>query len=186
MSGRLAATETDYPAATPRNLYRRCQERLAYDFTAKVPLAFRPCRIQSGHRRNRVAGFPPTARQSSRVPGTAGWTNLDSRLLTRCPRLSGHALYTMMAWSGWRVWSAPASVDRSPRPAPVVLSTLPNAEWSKLFFGQHRPDLALADLVVLEAYVLGYIAAARKVDRAASQAFIPYAWVAFAGLLNAE
>jgi tryptophan-rich sensory protein len=40
--------------------------------------------------------------------------------------------------------------------------------------------------VVLEAYVLGYMAAARKVDRAASQAFIPYAWVAFAGLLNAE
>jgi tryptophan-rich sensory protein len=73
-----------------------------------------------------------------------------------------------------------------PRPAPVVLSTLPNAEWSKLFFGQHRPDLALADLVVLEAYVLGYMAAVRKLDRAASQAFIPYAWVAFAGLLNAE
>jgi tryptophan-rich sensory protein len=47
--------------------------------------------------------------------------------------------------------------------------------------------LALADLVVLEAYVLGYMAAARKVGRAASQAFIPYAaWVAFAGLLNAE
>ena len=35
--------------------------------------------------------------------------------------------------------------------------------------------------------MLGYIAAARNVDRAASQAFIPYAeWVALAGLLNAE
>ena len=62
-----------------------------------------------------------------------------------------------------------------------------NAKWSKLFFGQHRPDLALTDLLMLEAFVLGYIAAARNVDRAASQAFIPYAgWVVFAGLLNAE
>ena len=96
-------------------------------------------------------------------------------------------LYSMIAWSGWRVWSAPASVDRS-RALRLWFSQLStNAEWSKLFFGQHRPDLALADLVMLEAYVLGYMAAARKVDRAAAQAFIPYAaWVAFAGLLNAE
>jgi translocator protein len=93
----------------------------------------------------------------------------------------------MMAWSGWRVWSAPASVDCS-RALRLWFSQLsPHAEWTKLLFGGHRPDLALADLVVLEAYVLGYMAAARKVGRAASQAFIPYAaWVAFAGLLNAE
>ena len=69
----------------------------------------------------------------------------------------------------------------------VVLQLSTNAKWSKLFFGNHRPDLALADLLMLEAFILGYIAAARDVDRAASQALIPYAaWVAFAGLLNAE
>jgi tryptophan-rich sensory protein len=40
---------------------------------------------------------------------------------------------------------------------------------------------------MLAVFVLGYIAAARNVDGAASQAFIPRAgWVAFAGLLNAE
>jgi translocator protein len=39
----------------------------------------------------------------------------------------------------------------------------------------------------LEAMIISYIAAARKVDRAAASAFIPYAtWVAFAGILNAE
>ena len=93
----------------------------------------------------------------------------------------------MMAWSGWRVWSAPRSLDRS-RALRLWFSQLStNAHWSKLFFGKHRPDLALADVVMLEAFLLGYISAARNVDRAASQAFIPYAaWVAFAGLLNAE
>jgi benzodiazapine receptor len=97
------------------------------------------------------------------------------------------SLYAMIAWSGWRVWSAPSSMNRllALRLWFSQLST--NAKWSKLFFGQHRPDLALTDLLMLEAFVLGCIAAARNVDRAASQAFIPYAgWVVFAGLLNAE
>jgi translocator protein len=102
-------------------------------------------------------------------------------------RIVWTSLYAMMAWSAWRVWSAPSSVDRS-RALRLWFSQLSaNAEWSKLFFSNRRPDLALADVVVLEALVLGYIAAARNVDRDASQAFIPYAaWVAFAGWLNAE
>ena len=62
-----------------------------------------------------------------------------------------------------------------------------NARWSQLFFGKHRPKLALADILALESTIVSYIAAARKVDRAAANAFIPYAaWVAFATVLNAE
>jgi len=54
-------------------------------------------------------------------------------------------------------------------------------------FRETSSCLALSDLLILEGFVLGYIAAARDVDRAAAQAFIPYAaWLAFAGLLNAE
>jgi tryptophan-rich sensory protein len=45
----------------------------------------------------------------------------------------------------------------------------------------------LGDIVALEGTITSYIAAARKVDRAAANAFIPYAaWVAFATVLNAE
>ena len=96
-------------------------------------------------------------------------------------------LYAMMAWSGWRVWSAPPSINRSLALRLWFSQLSTNAKWSKLFFGKHRPDLALTDLLMLEAFVLGYIAAARDVDRAASNAFVPYAvWVAFAGVLNAE
>jgi len=48
------------------------------------------------------------------------------------------------------------------------------------FFGEHRPGLALADAIALEGMIFSYIKAARKVDRAAANAFIPYAaWVAF-------
>ena len=97
------------------------------------------------------------------------------------------SLYAMMAWSGWRVWSAPPSMNRSLALRLWFTQLSTNAKWSKQFFGKQRPDLALTDLLMLEAFVLGYIAAARNVDRAASQAFVPYAvWVASAGLLNAE
>lgn len=96
-------------------------------------------------------------------------------------------LYALIAWSGWRVWSAAPSRDRD-RALRLWLSQLvANAQWSKLFFGQRRPFSALADVVALEGSILGYIKAARKVDRAAGNAFIPYAaWVAFATVLNAE
>jgi tryptophan-rich sensory protein len=62
-----------------------------------------------------------------------------------------------------------------------------NAKWSQLFFGAYPPTLALADVFALESLIFSYIKAARKVDRAAANAFIPYAaWVAFAAVLNAE
>jgi len=62
-----------------------------------------------------------------------------------------------------------------------------NAQWSKLFFGQRRPTLALVDVFALEGSIIAYIATAHKVDRAAAYAFVPYAaWIAFATVLNAE
>jgi benzodiazapine receptor len=63
-----------------------------------------------------------------------------------------------------------------------------NARWSKLFFGDHRPNLRWSKLsFALEGTIVSYISAARKVDRAAADAFIPYAaWFAFATIRNAE
>lgn len=97
------------------------------------------------------------------------------------------SLYAMMAWSGWRVWSAAPSRERQ-RALRLWISQLSaNAKWSKLFFGDHRPRMALADVIALEGMILSYMKAARKVDRAAANAFIPYAaWVAFAAVLNSE
>jgi tryptophan-rich sensory protein len=44
---------------------------------------------------------------------------------------------------------------------------------SKIFFGERRPTLALADMLALEGMIGSYAAAARKVDGAAAKAFIP-------------
>jgi benzodiazapine receptor len=96
-------------------------------------------------------------------------------------------LYGLMAWSGWRIWSAPRSLARSRALRLWITQLVTNAKWTKLFFSEQRPDLALTDSLMLEAEILSYINQARNVDPAAAAAFIPYsAWVAFAALLNAE
>jgi translocator protein len=96
-------------------------------------------------------------------------------------------LYAMIAWSGWRIWSAAPSRERNAALRLWISQLAANAKWSKLFFGRRRPRLALADILALEGVIISYINAAYKVDRAAANAFIPYgAWVAFAAVLNAE
>jgi translocator protein len=97
------------------------------------------------------------------------------------------SLYALIAWSGWRVWSAAPSRQRSAALRLWMSQLAANAKWSKLFFGEHRPTLALADSIALEGMILSYMTAARKVDPAAANAFIPYAaWVAYATVLNSE
>jgi translocator protein len=97
------------------------------------------------------------------------------------------SIFALMAWSGWRVWSAAPSRQRSAALRLWISQLATNAKWSKLFFGEHRPTLALADSIALEGLILSYMTAARKVDPAAANAFIPYAaWVAYATALNAE
>lgn len=96
-------------------------------------------------------------------------------------------LYSMIAVSGWRVWSAQPSWKRRKALRLWAEQLIANAKWTKFFFGQHRPTLALIDIVTMEGIILEYISAAGKVDRTAALLFFPYlGWVAFAALLNAE
>lgn len=97
------------------------------------------------------------------------------------------SLYALIAWSGWRVWIAAPSRHRTAALRLWISQLAANAKWSKLFFGQHRPIAALVDAVALEATIFSYMNSARKVDRVAAGAFVPYAaWIAFATVLNAE
>ncbi len=97
------------------------------------------------------------------------------------------ALYTLIAFSGWRVWEEEDSPERSRALRLWVTQLATNAEWTKLFFGEHSPKRALADVVSLESMILSYIMSAKEVDRTAAVCFVPYAaWVAFAAVLNAE
>lgn len=96
-------------------------------------------------------------------------------------------LYALIAYSGWRVWSASPSRERDATLRLWISQLAANAQWSKLFFRDRRPTLALADIFALEGSIIAYIAAAHKVDRGAAYAFLPYAaWIAFATVLNAE
>lgn len=96
-------------------------------------------------------------------------------------------LYALMAISGWRVWQGEDSAERSRALRLWAAQLASNAEWTKLFFGQHRPVGALVDIVGLESMIVRYISSARKVDAAAAWCFVPYAaWVGFATVLNAD
>ena len=96
-------------------------------------------------------------------------------------------LYALIAFSGWRIWREPESPERSRALGLWALQMALNAEWTQLFFGEHRPGAALADVIAMEAAIVQYIFTVREIDPIAAGSFVPYAaWVAFATVLNAE
>ena len=96
-------------------------------------------------------------------------------------------LYVMIAISGARVWQREASADRTKALQLWAAQLVLNGVWSPLFFGAKRPELALADIVLMLAAITAYALRARKVDAPAAWLMAPYlAWVSFATLLNAE
>ncbi len=96
-------------------------------------------------------------------------------------------LYALMSVSAMRVWKAPSSPARTRALALWGIQLAANAAWSPLFFGAHKPKLALADMAVMVASVVAYTNEARKVDKSAAWMMAPYlAWLGFAGLLNEE
>lgn len=92
-------------------------------------------------------------------------------------------LYVAIAVAGWLVWR------RRGRMVPALHLWLAqlvlNWMWSFLFFGLHRPDLALVDIALLLVTIFGFIFSARRHSAVASWLFVPYAlWVGFASSLN--
>jgi len=62
-----------------------------------------------------------------------------------------------------------------------------NFAWTPIFFGLHRPALALVIVIAMLATIVAFIVTRWSVDRVSALLFIPYAaWVAFASLLNAS
>lgn len=93
------------------------------------------------------------------------------------------ALYICIAVAGWLVWRRVGRID--PSLAVWIVQLVLNGAWSWLFFGLHRPDLALLDIVLLLVTIVVFIVLARRHSAVASWLFVPYAlWVAFATALN--
>jgi translocator protein len=97
------------------------------------------------------------------------------------------ALYALMAYAAWRAWRAAG--ERHGRKGVLIAFTVQlalNALWSQLFFGWQRPDLALADVVLLWLAIVAAIRLFAWHDRLAALLMLPYlAWVSLAVALNA-
>ena len=93
-------------------------------------------------------------------------------------------LYLCMALAAWMVWRSDAG-----RSGPLVFWGIQlafNALWSFLFFGLHRPGLALVEIICLWALVALTAAAFFRISRPAGWLLVPYLlWVSFATYLNA-
>jgi benzodiazapine receptor len=92
------------------------------------------------------------------------------------------ALYALIAVSGWLYWRAGG--DRGPLLVYAVALVL-NLAWSPLFFAAGAFELALADILLLDAAVLTTILLFRRRSPVAALLQLPYlAWVLFATALN--
>lgn len=92
-------------------------------------------------------------------------------------------LYALMALAAWKVWIAVRRIDA----ALVVygLQLALNALWSYLFFGLHRVDWALVDILALWLAIALTVLLFRRRDRLAGMLMLPYLlWVAYAAALN--
>lgn len=96
-------------------------------------------------------------------------------------------LYGLIGVATYRV----ASRDEHPE-TPAALTrffaqVVLNALWSPLFFGLHRPDLALVTIVGLWFVIVAMIRSYSRVRRGSALLLGPYlAWVTFAAALNAS
>ncbi len=95
------------------------------------------------------------------------------------------ALYTMMAVAAWLVWRRGGFAAQR-RPLRWFLAQLVmNAVWTPLFFGLHRPGVALAEILLLWLAIAATLVTFWPVSRAAAWLLAPYlAWVSFATVLN--
>ncbi|HSN68981.1 MAG TPA: TspO/MBR family protein [Thermoanaerobaculia bacterium] len=92
-------------------------------------------------------------------------------------------LYIGIAVAGWLIWRKTGRIDRAI--GVWIAQLVLNAVWSWLFFGMHRPDLALVDIVAMLILIALFIVLARRISPVASYLFVPYlVWVSYATALN--
>jgi translocator protein len=92
-------------------------------------------------------------------------------------------LYIAIGVAGWLVWRETRRTEAALQLWAAQL--IANGLWSWLFFGLHRPGIALVDIAVLFCLIVSFVIVARRHSVLASWLFVPYAaWVGFAAALN--
>ena len=94
-------------------------------------------------------------------------------------------LYTLMAIAAWLVGKQ-GGLKKNPLSLVLfVLQLALNAAWSWLFFGKHRPDVAVVELGALWTSIAATLVSFLRIKPLAGMLMLPYlAWVSFAGVLN--
>jgi tryptophan-rich sensory protein len=96
-------------------------------------------------------------------------------------------LYGLIAIGSARALDHASPAERRTLSRALGTNLVLNASWNWLFFRARRPDLALAEVLVLEASSLDLARRAGRADTSAGRLLWPYAaWVAFATALNAS
>lgn len=95
-------------------------------------------------------------------------------------------LYTQMAIAAWLVWRPDGFRGSARFPLVIYLvQLLFNALWPWLFFGLHRMDWALTDILALFVLLVLLVPAFYREHRTAGWLLLPYVvWIGFATLLN--
>ena len=94
-------------------------------------------------------------------------------------------LYLLMAVAAWLVWRKSGLSGAAVPLGLFGLQLVLNAAWSWLFFGLHRPGVALVEIVLLWAAILATMISFWRVQPPAGWLLLPYQlWVTFATALN--
>jgi translocator protein len=94
-------------------------------------------------------------------------------------------LYLTIAVSGWLVWRGVGFSGATLAFTIFALQLVLNAAWTPLFFGLHRIDLGLLDIMLLWLFIIVTIIFFYPVNLIAALLLLPYlAWVTFAAALN--
>ena len=94
-------------------------------------------------------------------------------------------LYAFIGLSGWLIWQEAGLVGAALPLSFYVLQLILNAAWTPIFFGLHRTDLAVVEILVLLALIFVTIVLFYPISSTASLLLVPYlAWVSFASALT--
>lgn len=122
-------------------------------------------------------------------PPDGWWNRIDKPSWTPPDYLFGIVwpiLYVLIGIAVYNVARRRDHIGRGPALLWFFAQWVLNALWTPLFFGMHRPDLALACIVLMWLGIVGTIRSFARVAPLSSALLIPYlAWVSFAAALNA-
>jgi tryptophan-rich sensory protein len=95
-------------------------------------------------------------------------------------------LYILMAVAAWLVWEQGLAKQEVRLGLLLFAAQLAaNSLWSILFFGQHWPWGAYAEIIVLWLLIVATMVQFNKVSKTATWLLLPYIlWVTFASFLN--